>query len=238
MCSTCKGRGRYDVDDYTLEAVDSTITPWAELLQRFVNCRRAAAGAGSPPTRTRGRRREHPICDDCNGTGRVPAPFTGVVRADLGSSARTARRRNPRRARPRPRAPRRARRSTATSSRPARTCRHRPVRALPRRVGVGAGRADTAVAPRRGRCGSSTGRGRRSRPSCRTRFEKRLPGEIRAQYDHRQASLEDHGRRGRAPTSSRTGGSSWLRDRRCARSTSSAAASAVASRTSCSRAAE
>lgn len=87
MCSTCKGRGRYDVDDYTLEIVDSTITAWSELLQRFVNCSRCggwgrmSADANARPSN------EHPFCDECNGTGKVPGLFGGVVRADLGVSS-------------------------------------------------------------------------------------------------------------------------------------------------------
>lgn len=83
MCATCKGRGRYDVDGYTLEIVDSTITPFSELLQRFVNCPscagwgRLSADSNSRPTR------DHRVCDECVGTGKVAAPFTGVFRADL-----------------------------------------------------------------------------------------------------------------------------------------------------------
>jgi hypothetical protein len=83
MCATCKGRGRYDVDDYTLEIVDSTITPFSELLARFVNCPscggwgRLSADSNSRPTN------DHAICDECLGTGKVPAPFTGIIRADI-----------------------------------------------------------------------------------------------------------------------------------------------------------
>lgn len=82
MCSTCKGRGRYDVDDYTLDIVDSTITPFSELLARFVNCPscggwgRLSADSNTRPTG------DHRICDECVGTGKVAAPFTGVFRAD------------------------------------------------------------------------------------------------------------------------------------------------------------
>lgn len=90
-CSTCKGRGRYDVDDYTLEIVDSTITPFRELLAHFVNCSicggwgRLSADSNSRPTR------DHEICDGCSGTGRVPAPFSGVIRADTGTSVERVR---------------------------------------------------------------------------------------------------------------------------------------------------
>jgi hypothetical protein len=83
MCSTCKGRGRYDVDDYTLEIVDSSITPWSQLLARFVNCDvcggwgRLSADSNARPSN------DHPICDTCVGTGKVPGLFGGIVRAEL-----------------------------------------------------------------------------------------------------------------------------------------------------------
>jgi hypothetical protein len=65
-------------------------------------------------------------------------------------TARTHRRPNPRRARPRPRETRRVRdlpRPPPAGA--ADAAGDRPVRPLPRRVGLGARRADTAVAPRR-----------------------------------------------------------------------------------------
>lgn len=94
MCSTCKGQGTLWRDAYTLERVEKEEpheTPsqfrdsFRELLQRFVNCStcggwgRLSADSNVRPTH------DHPICDDCFGTGRVPAPFTGVFRADLGN---------------------------------------------------------------------------------------------------------------------------------------------------------
>lgn len=86
-CMTCKGRGRYDVDDYTLEPVDSSISSWAQVLQRFVNCP-SCGGWGRLSADSNSRPRDkgedpHPICDECQGTGRVPAPFTGVFRVEL-----------------------------------------------------------------------------------------------------------------------------------------------------------
>lgn len=82
-CTTCKGTGRYDVDDYTLEIVDSGITPWSQLLARFVNCDvcggwgRVSADSNARPSN------DHPICDQCSGTGKVPGLFGGIIRADL-----------------------------------------------------------------------------------------------------------------------------------------------------------
>jgi hypothetical protein len=82
-CTTCMGKGRYDIDDYTLEPVQSHLTPFRELLQTFVNCSTCAGwGRLSADSNTRPTN-DHPFCDECNGTGRVPAPFTGVFRAEL-----------------------------------------------------------------------------------------------------------------------------------------------------------
>lgn len=91
MCSTCKGQGTLWRDAYTLDRVERhepVESPerfresFRELLQRFVNCStcggwgRLSANSNVRPTN------EHPICDGCFGTGRVSAPFTGVFRAD------------------------------------------------------------------------------------------------------------------------------------------------------------
>jgi hypothetical protein len=91
MCSTCKGQGTLWRDAYTLDRVERfepVESPerfresFRELLQRFVNCStcggwgRLSADSNARPTN------DHPICDGCFGTGRVPAPFTGVFRAE------------------------------------------------------------------------------------------------------------------------------------------------------------
>ena len=93
-CPTCKGQGALWRDAYTLDRVERqepVETPerfresFRELLQTFVNCSTCGGwGMLSADSNVRPTKGVHPFCDDCNGTGRVPAPFTGVVRADLG----------------------------------------------------------------------------------------------------------------------------------------------------------
>jgi hypothetical protein len=96
ICSTCKGQGTLWRDAYTLERVERhepVESPerfresFRELLQRFVNCS-CCGGWGRLSADSNMRPRDsgedaHPICDGCFGTGRVPAPFTGVFRAEL-----------------------------------------------------------------------------------------------------------------------------------------------------------
>lgn len=83
MCSTCKGQGVYDFDTYTSEPVASQETPMCELLRRYVNCPscggwgRVSAFAEQRPSR------DYPLCEECEGTGKVAALFTGIVRADV-----------------------------------------------------------------------------------------------------------------------------------------------------------
>lgn len=89
MCQRCKGKGRYAVDDYTLQPVDTVASPFAELLARFVNCDRCGGwGRLSADSNQRPDKRAHALCDDCDGTGRVPAPFSGQCRPFRADDAR------------------------------------------------------------------------------------------------------------------------------------------------------
>ncbi len=65
MCRDCQGRGVYHVDDYTGLPVDTSETPWEELLRGVVRCSRCAGTSAQ--------------CSRCNGTGVEPAPFAGKV---------------------------------------------------------------------------------------------------------------------------------------------------------------
>lgn len=190
MCSTCKGRGRYDVDDYTLEIVDSTITPWSELLQRFVNCStcggwgRLSADSNSRPSN------EHPFCDECNGTGKVPGLFGGVVRADLdvaateltGDATVDALNRG------------RARRSDLSIYSDHLLPAIRNLKTLDRHGHflvqwvwiMGAQTPESLAARGTVRLINGT---RAIEAVLPDRFERKLPGEIRAQHEHRAASL-------------------------------------------------
>lgn len=190
MCSTCKGRGRYDVDDYTLEIVDSTITPWSEVLARFVDCDvcggwgRMSADSNTRPSS------DHAFCDKCSGTGKVPGFFGGIIRADLGQ-------------------PEKERTGDGNLDALARSTERRE--ALP----IYSDHLLPAVhslrdIDRYGHflvewvwiLGAQTPQSLRPQATLRLvngtraieaampeRFEKQLPGEIRAQFDHRQASL-------------------------------------------------
>lgn len=192
MCSTCKGRGRYDVDDYTLEIVDSTITPFAQLLQRFVNCPSCGGwGRLSADSNARPDPRAHAICEECFGTGKVAAPFGGVVRAELDGQEERVR--------------------TGDAAIDALKDGHdrRDDLAiyrdhlLPALNGLkawdgsghflvewvwvlGAQTPESLPAARTVRLVNGT---RAIEAALPDRFEKRLPGEIRAQFEHRQASL-------------------------------------------------
>lgn len=76
-CVRCKGRGGYEVDAYTGEAVDTSDTPWAELLGRTVNCDSCGGwGHLGAHAETRPDRRTARLCPRCEGTGKVPAPFS------------------------------------------------------------------------------------------------------------------------------------------------------------------
>lgn len=189
-CSTCKGRGRYDVDDYTLEIVDSTITPFSELLQRFVNCASCAGwGRLSADSNTRPTN-DHPICDECFGTGKVPAPFTGVFRADLPGQEkeRTGDRQIDQLDRGH------EKRDDVAIYRDHLVPALETLKGLDRQAHflvewvwvLGAQTPQSLPGPGAVQLVRGTVAIEAALPD---RFEKQLPGEIRAQFDHRQASL-------------------------------------------------
>jgi hypothetical protein len=191
MCATCKGKGRYDVDDYTNDVVDTTETSFRELLARYVNCSRCAGwGRLSADSNLRPDVRAHAICEDCQGTGKVPAPFTGVIRADLGQVERE-------------RSGDRAIDALSDGHEKrddVALYRHHLLPALHSlrdldRYGhflvewvwiLGAQTPESLPATGTVRLINGT---RAIAAGMPERFEKQLPGEIRAQFDHRQASL-------------------------------------------------
>lgn len=84
-CGECKGEGGAHVDAYTDEPVDTEETPWSELLAGVVNCSTCGGwGRLSAYAEARPDPRSAPICDACNGTGRVAAPFSRRLGDDVG----------------------------------------------------------------------------------------------------------------------------------------------------------
>lgn len=108
-CLTCKGHGRLWLDSYTGDRVerDPHVETPGEFVASFqrlvrsqlVTCDRCG-GTGRSAGWTDGGRgpdtyakpvawdRDSPVCDECDGTGRIPGPFTGVVRADVATVTR------------------------------------------------------------------------------------------------------------------------------------------------------
>lgn len=74
-CRRCEGAGSYEVDGYTGQIVRVDDATWQELLSDVVDCDRCGgwgrlgAHAETRPDRSA------PLCPNCEGTGKVPAPL-------------------------------------------------------------------------------------------------------------------------------------------------------------------
>lgn len=78
LCKPCNGRGTYWIDAYTGLQVDAADdTSWKELLGDVVNCSKCGGwGRLCAHAETRPDPKTAPLCDRCDGVGKVPAPLT------------------------------------------------------------------------------------------------------------------------------------------------------------------
>lgn len=83
-CSDCEGRGRYAVDGYTEEIVSASKASWADVLSATVNCWKCGGwGRLGAHAETRPDPRTAPLCPECEGSGKEPAPVGGRIAHDV-----------------------------------------------------------------------------------------------------------------------------------------------------------
>lgn len=87
-CTDCGGRGRYAVDGYTEQVVDTSEASWAELLSGTVNCWKCGGwGRLGAHAETRPDPKTAPLCPECEGSGKEPALVGGRVAHDVDEGA-------------------------------------------------------------------------------------------------------------------------------------------------------